>query len=234
MTQPEQISHKYQIHTSNVYASSLSGWRRGLFMPWLVINELRRLFALPFIRAAFALHGVKWGHDWSIYGMPLIQRCGGSHIELGDKLEMRSWRETNPLIPWRPVVLATRTPQAQIRIGREVGITGATIVAAERIEIGNRVLIGANTTIVDTNFHPLDPRERQIDILAGKHAPVIIEDDVFIGMQSIILKGVRIGSGSVVGAGSVVNCNVPSGVIVAGNPAQVVRVNSETCSLSSK
>jgi galactoside O-acetyltransferase len=59
--------------------------------------------------------------------------------------------------------------------------------------------------------------------LAGKHAPVIIEDDVFVGMHSLILKGVTIGRGSVVGAGSVVSRDVPPGVIVAGNPAQVIR-----------
>jgi acetyltransferase-like isoleucine patch superfamily enzyme len=51
----------------------------------------------------------------------------------------------------------------------------------------------------------------------------VIEDDVFVGMQSIILKGVTIGSGSVVGAGSVVTRNVPPGVVVAGNPAQVIK-----------
>ena len=101
-------------------------------------------------------------------------------------------------------------------------MTGATIVAAERIEIGDRVFLGANATIVDTDFHPLDPQTRRIDVLAGRHAPVLIESDVFIGMNSLILKGVQIGTGSVIGAGSVVVRDVPPGVIAAGNPAQVV------------
>jgi acetyltransferase-like isoleucine patch superfamily enzyme len=102
-------------------------------------------------------------------------------------------------------------------------MTGATVVAAERVEIGSRVQIGATVTIVDTDFHPLHPDVRRRDILAGEHAPVTIEDDVFVGMNSLILKGVTIGAGAVVGAGSVVARDVPPAVIVAGNPARVVR-----------
>jgi len=102
-------------------------------------------------------------------------------------------------------------------------MTGSKIIAAESIEIGNRVMIGANSAIVDTDFHPLDPLERQRDVLNGKHRPVVIENDVFIGMDSIILKGVTIGEGSVIGAGSVVTKDVPSGVIVAGNPVKILK-----------
>jgi acetyltransferase-like isoleucine patch superfamily enzyme len=87
----------------------------------------------------------------------------------------------------------------------------------------DRVQVGANSTIVDTDFHPLTPAGRARDFLAGAHAPIVIEDDVFIGMQSLILKGVTIGRGSVVGAGSVVTRDVPAGVVVAGNPATVVK-----------
>jgi len=98
-----------------------------------------------------------------------------------------------------------------------------TLVAAESIQIGHRVQVGANSVIVDTDFHPTQVEERARDFLNGQHAPIIIEDDVFIGMQSLILKGVTIGRGSVVGAGSVVTKNVPAGVVVAGNPARIVK-----------
>jgi acetyltransferase-like isoleucine patch superfamily enzyme len=155
--------------------------------------------------------------------MPIIQCWGGSQIVIGENVSLRSWYATNPLAPNHPVVLATRSPGARLHIGDDCGFTGTTLVAAERIEIGHRVAVGANTTITDTDFHPLNPLERQRDFLAGKHAPVIIEDDVFIGMHSLILKGVTIGKSSVVGAGSVVSRDVPPGVVVAGNPAQVVR-----------
>ncbi len=197
--------------------------RQAVEAPWTAANEVRRMLALPYIRLRFALHGVAWGRGWRIFGMPVIQRWRGSRIELGEGLDLRSWRTTNPLAPNHPVVLATRSPQAVIRVGRDVGMTGATVVAAERVEIGDRVILGANATVVDTDFHPLDAAARRRAGQAGAHRPVIIEEDVFVGMGSMILKGVRIGARSVVGAGSVVSRDVPADVIVAGNPAQVVR-----------
>jgi len=194
-----------------------------LDQPWRITNELRRITSLPYIRFMFTLYGIKWGKGWRILGMPIIQRHGSSTITLGDRLTLRSWRTSNPLTPTHPVVLATRNPGAVIQIGDDCGFTGTTLVAAESIQIGHRVQVGANSVIVDTDFHPTQVEERARDFLNGQHAPIIIEDDVFIGMQSLILKGVTIGRGSVVGAGSVVTKNVPAGVVVAGNPARIVK-----------
>lgn len=191
--------------------------------PWLASNEVRRLLALPYIRLMFHLRGLHWGKRWRVFGMPIIQRCRGSSIVLGDDLSLRSWPASNPLAPNHPVVLATRTRGAVIRVGNDCGFTGATLVAAERIEIGNHVLLGANVTITDTDFHPIDPAERRVAINNGRHKPVVLEDDVFVGMGSIILKGVTLGRASVVGAGSVVTGDVPPRVLVAGNPARIIR-----------
>ncbi len=102
-------------------------------------------------------------------------------------------------------------------------MTGGTLCCAERIIIGDRVTIGANCTIIDTDFHPLDPQERQLHPNATRTDPVVIEDDVSIGMNCLVLKGVTIGQCSMIGAGSVVTRDVPPGVIAAGNPACVVR-----------
>ncbi len=191
-------------------------------MPWAAGFELRRIISIPYIRLMFFLHGIKWGKNWLVWGMPMIQHFRASRIEIGDGINLRSWRATNPLVVNHPIVLATRSAKAVIKIGKDVGMTGTTIVAAEYIEIGDRVLIGSNATIVDTDFHPLDPETRRRDILAGKHAPVIIENDVFIGMNSLILKGVKIGAEAVVGAGSVVTTEIPPRMIAAGNPARIV------------
>lgn len=191
-------------------------------MPWRLRNEGRRILAYPYIRAAFAYHGVAWGRRWRVLGMPIIQRHRESDILLGDGLSLRSWPRTNPLVPAHPVVLATRTASAVIRLGTNCGLTGTTIVAAEAVVLGDRVLIGANVTLADTDFHPLTPEGRAEDINAGKHAAIYVGDDVFVGMNSLILKGVAIGPGSVVGAGSVVTRDVPERTIVAGNPAQMV------------
>ncbi len=85
------------------------------------------------------------------------------------------------------------------------------------------MFIGANSTICDTDFHPLNPLEREKAPTAGLSRPIIIEADVFIGMNVLILKGSHIGHGSVIGAGSVVSGDIPAGVIAAGNPARVIR-----------
>lgn len=190
--------------------------------PWKAKNHLIRLLSLPRIRAGFALAGVPWGRRWRIFGMPILQRHRGSEIRLGDGLELRSTPESNPLRPFQPVVLSTRRRGALIQVGEDCGATGAVLVADERIEVGDRVLLGANVLITDTDFHPLDPAVRRQAPQEGAHAPVVIEDDVFVGTQAVILKGVHIGRGAVVGAGAVVTRAVPAGAIVAGNPARVV------------
>jgi acetyltransferase-like isoleucine patch superfamily enzyme len=102
------------------------------------------------------------------------------------------------------------------------------------VVIGSYVLIGWNTTITDTDFHPIAPAQRIADAIAcspiGKgrprplvaRQPVVIEDDVWIGPNAAILKGVRIGAGAVIEPGSVVTRDVPERARVMGNPAQIV------------
>jgi serine acetyltransferase len=94
-----------------------------------------------------------------------------------------------------------------------------------QIEIGNECLLGANVIIADTDFHSLNPNRRRFNNNPKEIAamPIIIEDNVFIGAGSIILKDVRIGKNSVIGACSVVTKDVPQGVVVAGNPAKILR-----------
>jgi acetyltransferase-like isoleucine patch superfamily enzyme len=119
--------------------------------------------------------------------------------------------------------MAAIRPGATIQIGDHVGLSGTSLVAASRIEIGDRCMIGAEVLIVDTDLHPLDPDERALHPVAGAASRRIhIGKDVFIGTRAIILKGVSIGDGTVVGAGAVVTKDVAAGVIVAGNPARVV------------
>ncbi len=107
-------------------------------------------------------------------------------------------------------------------------MTGGVICASQKIRIGNNVNIGANTSIVDSDFHPIDPSLRRTQPQQANSFPIVIEDDVFIGMNCLILKGVTIGKGTVIGAGSVVSKNLPPFSIAAGNPAKVIKkINSE-------
>jgi acetyltransferase-like isoleucine patch superfamily enzyme len=205
---------------------ALLSWRAArlaLDTPWKAFNELERLLVLPLARLQCALAGVTWGAGWRLYGLPIIQKHRRSTLVIGARLELRSRARSNPLGPHRPVILSTRRAGAVLRIGDDFGMTGGSIVAEQHILIGDRVTIGANTIIADTDFHPLAALTRQQTPLAGATAPITIADDVFIGMQSLILKGVTIGAGSIIGAGSVVTRDIPPGVIAAGNPAGVIR-----------
>jgi acetyltransferase-like isoleucine patch superfamily enzyme len=115
------------------------------------------------------------------------------------------------------------TPEATITIGDHVRISNNAFLKSEGpgITIGPHGLLGSRVCIYDTDFHDLDPRRRRGGTpLMGA---VELEENVFIGDRVLILKGVRIGKDSVIGAGSVVTRSIPAGVVAAGNPARVVR-----------
>ena len=194
-----------------------------LQMRWALWNEVRRILALPYIWMYFIIRGVRWGQGWRILGTPIIQRHHNSQIRIGDGLILRSWVTSNPVAPYHPVILSTRTREANISIGANCGITGGSIIAEKEVTLGDRVLIGANCLIIDTDFHPLDKESREKQPHKTTNLPVAIGDDVFIGAQVIILKGTTIGKGSIIGAGSVVTGEIPANVVAAGNPAVVIR-----------
>lgn len=191
--------------------------------PWKVRNELWRWLAYPRVRLLFAMNGIPWDRSWRFHGVPIIQKHRGSRMSFGPGLGLRSSLRSNPLAPNHPVVLTTWQKGARLEIGANFAMTGGTVCAAESIAIGNSVAVGANTTIIDTDFHALDSTQRRLESSGGRTAAIVIEDDVFIGMNCLVLKGVKIGQGSVVGASSIVSIDVPPHVIVAGNPAKLVR-----------
>lgn len=124
--------------------------------------------------------------------------------------------------------------KARLQIGDYCYFTNALLLCELEIRIGNYVVIGWNATIADTDFHPIAPAERVADAIAcsplGKgrprpeivRRPVVIEDDVWIGPNATILKGVHIGNGALIEAGALVTRDVPSRARVMGNPAQVI------------
>ena len=126
-------------------------------------------------------------------------------------------------------------PEGRVKIGDYCYFTNAVLLCELELQIGSYVMIGWNTTIADTDFHPLAPAERIADAIAcsplGKgrarppiaRRPVVIEDDVWIGPNCTILKGVRIGAGAFIEAGSLVTKDVQPGARVMGNPAQAIK-----------
>lgn len=163
----------------------------------------------------------RWHHTFRLYGFPIIQKCKQSVIEVGDGLVLCSTPFKNSIGIIQKVILKTTSPGGRIILGYNVGISGATISGRD-IKIGNNVLIGSGVLITDSDSHSLLPSKRNIpSFIISK--PIVIEDDVFIGARSIILKGVNIGKGSVIGAGSVVSKSIPPMHIAAGNPAKIIK-----------
>lgn len=115
---------------------------------------------------------------------------------------------------------------------------GTRIECAEKISIGKEVIISRNVVICDNNNHPLNPIDRQVmahlplghelkEICFSIMKPIIIEDNVWIGENSRICKGVTIGQGAIVAANAVVTKDVPKYCIAAGNPARIVKSDIE-------
>jgi acetyltransferase-like isoleucine patch superfamily enzyme len=167
--------------------------------------------------------GLPWHPTWRFYGLPRIHTRTRGSIRIGTHFSANSHWRYNTVGIFQPVTLKTVTYEATITIGRNVGVAGCTISAAERIVIEDDVLIGAGCLIADSDFHPIAYEDRDIPEKT-LNAPVHICAGAFIGARSIILKGVTIGRGSVIAAGSVVIRDIPPGVIAAGNPARVVRL----------
>lgn len=143
-------------------------------------------------------------------------------LVIGDGVEIYTWSAFNV------------EPGGRIVIGRDSVLVGAVFMCAEDVSIGERVTVSYNVTIADCDFHPRDPNERIRDAVANAPQgdrslrpplvakPVVIEDDVSIGIGAIVLKGVTVGAGAQIGAGAVVTGDVSPGSVVAGNPARAV------------
>ncbi len=169
------------------------------------------------------LLGVRVGRACQFSGFPIVTLASGARITLGDGVVVNSRSHSNVAGVPHETILAALGPGSSILIGSGTGISGASIVASTAITIGNRVLIGAGACVWDTDFHPLDAEQRRLHATRGAaSAPIRIEDDVFVGARSLILKGVTLGSQAIVGAGAVVTKDVGTATIVGGNPARVI------------
>ena len=187
-------------------------------------ERIRSLLYSPYVirdRLLCSLWGIRRLSGMRLFGIPLIQQSRRGLIQIGSNFKAVSVARHNSLGVTQRVTIKALGPVGALRIGHNVGISGATVSARSSIVIGNNVLIGSGALISDNDAHPLHPMDRE-DPSKTRSAPIVIEDDVFIGARSIVLKGVTIGRGSVIGAGSIVVHDVPELTIVAGNPAKVI------------
>lgn len=182
------------------------------------------MFKSNYFKLFMKLNKIKFGKNLNLYGVPVIFKKKGSQLNIGENCTIKSSFLSNLVGLSQRTIIVSRTAEAKINIGDNVGISGATIYARQGISIGNNTLIGGNVKIFDNDFHPIEVEARNID---DKEAigtrEVVIGKDCFIGCNALILKGSKIGDGSVVGAGSVVCGEFPEGVVIAGNPAKVIK-----------
>lgn len=174
---------------------------------------------------AFCL-GVAVGPGARAHGPVGLLRWPGSRISIGAGASLiSSWRRATAATLAAPTRLRTFGPEAAIEIGEGAQLSGASITArSQRIVLGRQVLLAPNCVIVDSDFHAHWPPEaRATEPGLEADAPVEIGDYAWIGMNCLILKGVRIGEGSMIGAGSVVTRDVPPFCLAAGAPARVLR-----------
>lgn len=167
---------------------------------------------------------IKYKKGLLLKGIPVIFNKKGATMEFGENVVVKSSFLSNLVGLYQRTIIVTRTPEAVIRIGDNVGISGATIYARNRIEIGDNTCIGGNTKLLDNDFHPLETEARNADVKEKIGCkPIKIGKNCFIGCNALILKGTELGEGCVVGAGAVVSGKFEAGSVIAGNPAKVIR-----------
>lgn len=178
-----------------------------------------------FFRLRLKRKGISGLDGARLAGMPVARLVSGSTVHVAPGFVATSWASFQVIGVPHPVILRTLAPGASIRIGKDCGVSGAAIVSATSITIGDGCLIGSGALIVDTDFHPVISDARRFAPLpesSDRHR-VTIGDNVFIGARAIILKGTTIGDNAVIGAGAVVSGEVPANTVYGGNPATLIK-----------
>ena len=166
-------------------------------------------------------HGVVFGKNIQIPGK-VSWLIRGARITIGDNFYLSSGNGVNPIASNLQADVYVE-PGATLTIGNNVGMSSTRLWIHESVRIGNNVKIGGCVLITDTDAHPMDYVVRRSSNEGTKSAPVVIEDDVWVGAHCIILKGVTIGARSIIGAGSVVTNSIPVDCVAAGNPCRVIK-----------
>lgn len=186
------------------------------------IPSTLRIKLYPHInRMILKANGVVFGKNLQIPGK-VTWAIWGSKVSIGDNFYLSSGNGVNHITSNLQADVYVES-QAMLAIGNNVGMSSTRIRVHESVTIGDNVKIGGCVLITDTNGHPMDYVARRSSNEGTKSAPVVIEDDVWVGAHCIILKGVTIGARSIIGAGSVVTKCIPADCVAAGNPCKVIK-----------
>lgn len=162
----------------------------------------------------------------TLLGLPLIEKHPSSKIKIHKGVVLVSDSKYNVAGINHPVILSTLAKDAFIELREGCGLSGSSIICVKKIEIGKYTMLGVNTNVYDTDFHALNAENRrnQESIEEANSEPILIGNDVWIGANSTVLKGVVIGNGSVVGAHSLVNKSIGDNEFHAGVPARLIKI----------
>jgi len=160
----------------------------------------------------------------NLVGLPVITAASNSILRVGDNVTFVSSRYFNPIGLNKRTNIRLLRNKSKLVIGNNTGLSGVTICCEKEITIGNNVGFGANCIIIDTDFHNFRAKEQKDfdDPALVPVEPVVIEDNVKIGMNVTILKGVSIGNGTIIAANSTVVKSCPPDSFLAGNPAKII------------
>ncbi len=203
-------------------------WRNRLFSAWdMLFIHTNRLFSTLSSRLSLRFQGCRYGRDLRTMGACYFKARTAGSISLGHHVcFVATWR-ANRVGLSGPLLLHTMG-EGRIEVGDHSGASSAVLSARSLIRVGKYVKLGGNVRIFDHDFHPLDAGARRLDRDEEcATAPVVIGDDVFIGANAIILKGVTLGNRVVVGAGSVVASSFEDDSVIGGNPARLLRQKSQ-------
>lgn len=181
----------------------------------LVLTPLATLSA----RCLLRLWGARVGKGLIVRGRLRLRILGT--LEIGDSVRLQSGY-SNYVGGHQPLGICVM-PGARVVLGHRCGISNSTIVCQSEVRILEGTFIGGGSRIYDTDFHQLDAESRLANVGEVASQPVCIGPRAFIGGHCIILKGVTIGEGAVIGAGSVVTRDVPPYEVWAGVPAKRIR-----------
>jgi acetyltransferase-like isoleucine patch superfamily enzyme len=160
-------------------------------------------------------------------GHPFFNIGKNTFFSIGENFKMNNGLKYNTIGYSEPCSFVLSN-EAKLSIGNHVGMSQSTIVCQQEIIIKNYVKLGGGVKIYDSDFHSLKAEERmdfKSDMLNKKTKKIVIGNHVFIGANSIILKGVEIGDNSIIGAGAVVSKSIPANQIWGGNPARFIKEN---------
>lgn len=164
---------------------------------------------------------ISLGHKSKIDHHSKIYILADGKVELGEGATLRSLTKGyHGGMPFPCTILVDRA-NAHVTIGKNSRLNGVYVHSQKSVRIGKNCVIAAGVNIIDSNGHELISTNRT----AGRDEPEPIEigENVWIGMNAIVLKGTRVGNNSVIGANSVVSGNFPENSLIIGNPARLVK-----------